>query len=80
MDIMSATDIYIDRNLYHATGSARIGQQGVDAIVGNPQLDSFRKPSATSPAIDRAIPLNWITRDFYERSRGSLPDIGAVER
>ena len=80
MDIMSATDIYIDRNLYHATGSARIGQQGVDAIVGNPQLDSFRKPSATSPAIDRAIPLNWITRDFYERSRGSLPHIGAVER
>lgn len=80
MDIISGTEIYIDRNLYHATGSARIGRQGVDAIIGNPELDSKRKPSATSPAIDRAIPLNWVLRDFYDRSRGSLPDIGAVER
>lgn len=80
MDIVSGTEVYIDRNLYHATGSARIGRQGVDAIVGNPGLDSKRKPSATSPALDRAIPLNWVTRDFYDRSRGSLPDIGAVER
>ncbi len=40
---------------------------------------AFFKLLKNSPAINAAKPLNGVNKDFFKATRGSLPDIGALE-
>jgi hypothetical protein len=47
--------------------------------TGLPTDPQWFKLQAGSPAINKALPLTEVTRDFENFSRGSQPDIGAME-
>ncbi|MBM4083762.1 MAG: hypothetical protein FJ272_03150, partial [Planctomycetes bacterium] len=84
LDTRHFLDSTVRRNLYWAVGSATTGEKGAEAIVQDPRLEGSGpslRPSAHSPAIDRASAIETVTRDRWNRPRpnGSAPDIGADE-
>ncbi|MDD5268875.1 MAG: right-handed parallel beta-helix repeat-containing protein [Methylococcales bacterium] len=61
-------------------------------VVGDPQIartgtttqgtlipDYFKISSESSPVIDAALPINKVTKDFFQVVRGTYPDIGGHE-
>ncbi|MDD5269547.1 MAG: right-handed parallel beta-helix repeat-containing protein [Methylococcales bacterium] len=61
-------------------------------VVGDPQIartgtttpgtlkpDYFKISSGSSPVIDAALPINEVTKDFFQVVRGTYPDIGGHE-
>ncbi len=74
-----AIDELILSNIFHATGSARVGDAGVEAIISDPGLKKTFRLTAGSIAIDRASQYQSVDKDFYNRTRDRYNDIGAYE-
>lgn len=84
LDSRHMVDSVIERNLFHATEGALVGDAGTAAVLGDPRLEGegwHRRPAADSPAVDAAQPMADVTCDRWQRQRpgGGAPDIGADE-
>jgi len=84
LDSRNMTDSVIERNLYHATEVALLGDVGADPVIADPRLEGegwHRRPAANSPAIDAGQYPPAVTHDRWQRSRpgGLAPDLGADE-
>ena len=61
---------------------------GPGDIVADPRLvesgtmyaADWYKLRDDSPAVDKALTLFQVTRDFLGRPRGTVPDMGAIEK
>ena len=74
----------VEDNLFWTTAGAGVGMAGVRALIADPKLQgqgADLRPSAGSPAIDRAGRLPAVTHDRQgnRRPRGAGPDLGADE-
>jgi hypothetical protein len=87
--VMTPQGITFSHNLWSKTPSAAASGSG--DVLGNPDLaqtgptgagqltpDWFGIPS-NSPAVGRGVTPAVVQTDFYGRTRGLLPDVGAIE-
>lgn len=84
MNLSAVEGLHARHNLLWATGAARPGVTGDDALLQDPLLEGSGlslRPSAASPAVDHAeaLPAVGLDRRGLPRPAGAGPDIGADE-
>lgn len=84
LDSRNMVGSVIERNLFHATEGALVGDAGTDAVLADPRFEGegwHRVPAADSPVVNAGRPLPAVTHDRWQRRRpgGNAPDIGADE-
>ena len=84
IDLPSADNVKIERNLLWPGAHAEPGDRGRGALFAAPLLDGAGValcPAVVSPVVDRALPLKQIDFDRWAQPRrfGRAPDLGANE-
>ncbi len=74
-----AIDEVVHNNVFHVKGSAKTGDVGFQAIIGDPGFTETFRLKAGSIAIDHASPSQSVEKDFYNKKRDIYNDIGAYE-
>jgi poly(beta-D-mannuronate) lyase len=75
-------DTSIRGNIFHATGSAVVGDVGEGALLRDPLLTGpgvMTRPAPGSPAINAGVPMALVPVDRWGRARDEAPDLGADE-
>ncbi len=77
---IKSTGTQIVKNLYHTSGTASIGDQGTEPVVGDPKLDGNFKPTAGSIAASAGKMLSSVKLDAAGKTRPLNPALGAFEK